>query len=252
MSDLLNNKRILITRPQHQAVTLAQLVEKAGGQAICFPTLEIVPLTDNQATLARLKNLKAYQWVIFISSNAVNFALQANDGKIDNFKSVKIAAVGKATARTLQAAGLTPDLVPESSFNSEALLAMLKTQDLNQHAFLIMRGEGGREMLAESLRESGATVDYCEVYKRIMPVCDNSVVCSLVQQHKIDMITITSSEALQNLLIMLAQVKQLLFAIPLCVISDRIKQIAVAYGFKQVLVTESPADAAIFKIITSV
>ena len=65
-----------------------------------------------------------------------------------------------------------------------------------------------------------------------------------------DVITVTSVNALQNLLIMLnEQYHQQLFWIPLVVISDRIRHIAADIGFKRIAVTNSPSDVAILETV---
>lgn len=244
MTQLLNGKRILVTRPQQQALNLVQLIEQHGGQACGFPTLEIVPIV-NTAVNEQLENLKSYQWLIFISANAVNFAVAAINGKIGHLTQAKLAAVGKATAKALQEAGLTVDLVPETGFNSEALLEMPALEKVQKQRILIVRGVGGRETLAEQLKKRGAIVDYWEVYRRQRPEIDAMPVLKLLKRQQIDWLTITSSEALQNLITMLDMHKSLLFNVPLVVISERIKQIAESIGFKKIVVSSSPDDAAI-------
>ena len=242
----LNGKRILVTRPEQQNVVLTQLIEQHGGQAIVFPTLEIVSIENTPSVKQQLENFKSYQWLIFISSNAVNFAVTANNGKIESFKQSKIAAIGKATAKALQNAGLTVDLLPETCFNSESLLAMPALQNIAQQNILIIRGRGGRETLAQELQKRGANVEYWEVYQRQMPVIDTLPVVNLLNQQQLDILTITSVDALQNLLTMLKPHIFLLIAIPLIVISERIKQAAEAIGFKTIVVSSNPDDRAIF------
>jgi uroporphyrinogen-III synthase len=249
MINKLNYKRILVTRPKLQAHNLISLIEQHGGQAIAFPTLEILPLENSQATKQQLENLKTYQWFIFISANAVNFAVTANNGKIGHLTQTKIAAVGKATAKALQDAGLTVDLMPETGFNSEALLATQALQQLQNQQILIVRGVGGRETLADELKKRGAKVDYCEVYQRKIPDIDTRTVVDLLHRQQLNFLTITSSEALHNLVTMLDVHKNLLVNIPLVVISERIKQIAQIIGFKKIVVSSSPDDAAILNTI---
>lgn len=253
MNNSLNSAKILVTRPVLQALKLTELIKQHQGEAILFPTLEIEKLNNRQQIRAVFKNLSSYQWLIFISANAVNFALQANNGKIDGIKDTKIVAVGKATAKSLQDFGLKTYLVPEKGFNSEAVLAMPLLQDIENQKILIVRGQGGRETLAKNLTQRGAKVDYLEVYKRIMPKIDNSALINLLKQQQLSIITITSGEALDNLIMMLGhEIKYQLFEIPLIVISERIKKIAVEIGFKQVFVTENPADMAIIKTVITV
>jgi uroporphyrinogen-III synthase len=249
----LNGARVLVTRPAHQAENLSRLIQARGGEAVRFPVLDIVARDNIDEIQDALKNLGKFQWVVFISPNAVNFALKANNGKIDRLKAVRFAAVGRATAQALEAAGLTVDAVPEQGYTSEALLAMPQIQQIKGQSCLIVRGKGGREELANTLRSRGADVQYLEVYKRTIPSIDNSQVVQLLTQHRLDVITVTSGEALQNLLIMLGEENhRLLLPIPLVVVSDRIGQLAAGMGFKRIAVTESPADTAILETVTIV
>lgn len=255
MTNDLRGAHILVTRPAHQADGLCQLITQHGGVAVRFPTIEVVeiPQPINQDNLTQpatnlLPQLSKYQWLIFTSANAVNFALAAKGGKIDEFMAAQRAAIGQASARELERAGLPINLLPVTGFDSEALLAMPQLQQVQDQAILIVRGLGGREELASVLRDRGATIEYWEVYQRVMPFLDKTEVLALLAKDKINAITITSFEALQNLLIMLGtDLKGKLILIPLVVISERIKKLAEELGFTRIAVTENPADAAILK-----
>jgi len=250
LNKVLSGVHVLVTRPEHQAENLSRLIEKQGGVAVRFPTLGIVARDDAGDEIKNtLENPDNFQWIIFISANAVNFALKANGGKIARTKSVRFAAVGQSTAQAMKTAGLTVDLMPENSYNSEALLAMPQLQQVDEQNFLIVRGEGGREQLATTLRSRGAEVNYLEVYKRIIPRIDSSSVVKLLAQHRLDVITVTSAEALQNLSLMLGENNKLLSLIPLVVVSDRIRCIAADMGFNRITVTDSPIDTAILETV---
>ncbi len=211
MKPALHGARVLVTRPTHQADKLCRLIEGYGGVPVAFPTLEIVGLdaeftgleSGHTSGASQLPNLSDYRWLIFTSANAVNFALKANGGKIGGFKSTSIASIGKATANTLQAAGLEVDLLPTAGFDSEAMLAMPEMLVVHGANILIIKGQGGREELANVLRQRGAYVDYWEVYKRVIPDVDCSELTKLIDHDKLDVIIITSSESLQNLVDML-------------------------------------------------
>jgi len=255
MKNTLTGLKILVTRPVPQAINLAQLITQQGGQAIIFPTIMIESLNNLSTIKKSFKNIAHYQWLVFISVNAVNFAYQINDGKIDIFKHAKIVAIGKATTNALKNIGLTVELAPETGFTSEALLSMQSLQAIKGQRFLIIRGQGGREILANKLKQRGAKVDYLEVYKRVKPNPTNkAIVIGLLKQKKLDAITITSAEALNNLMALLMGriIASLLLEIPLIVISNRIKDMALEIGFKHVLVSASPADTAIIKTVTTV
>lgn len=248
----LNGVRILVTRPAHQANALSQLITEQGGIAVRFPTLAIVASESRLEIQKKLTDLSQFQWLVFISANAVNFALKANDGKISANPMPSIVAIGAATAHALQSVGLTVDVMPEQSCDSEGLLALPQMQVLYGQSFLIVRGNSGREDLANTLRSRGAVVEYLEVYNRTISPVDNQPVLDLLATKTLDVITATSVDVLQNLLIMIgAGARQQLLAIPLVVVSERIRCIAVNMGFERVVVTESPSDAAILEAVTT-
>ncbi|MDD2658142.1 MAG: uroporphyrinogen-III synthase [Methylococcales bacterium] len=248
----LNGAHILVTRPAHQAKNLCRLIEERSGVAVRFPTLAIAALDNAGAIQNTLAHLDRYQWLVFVSANAVTMhSYYSDDGKMTKHMPVRIAAIGKATAQALEQAGLPVDLVPDSGYSTEALLAMPQMQQLKGQSCLIVRGEGGREELATLLRSRGASVEYLDVYKRILPGIDSSQVRLLLAQDKLDVITVTSGEALQNLLIMLEEVDhQRLIKTPLVVVSNRIRQIAAGMGFERIAVTDCPSDVAILETVT--
>lgn len=258
MKPALHGAHILVTRPAHQADKLCRLIEQSGGVPVSFPTLEIVGL-DSEFTgsdsaqnsgPSQLPRLTDYQWLIFTSANAVNFAMKANGGKIAEFTQVQIAAIGKATQNALNAAGIPVALTPGRGMDSESLLAEPLMQAVNVIGakILIVKGQGGRDELAKVLHERGCRVDFWEVYKRVMPDTDCSGLKRLLDRDKLDAIVITSSESLRNLVSMAGENdNNNLVKIPLIVISNRIKQFAAELGFARIKVAESPADEAILE-----
>lgn len=256
----LRGKRILVTRPVPQAEKLCRLVAEHGGIPVHLPTLEILPKKNINEIQRTLADLDSYQWIIFTSINAVNFALQANSGKIPleapaNPSAVEsdcrgFVAIGPSTATAMRLAGIPVNLVPKG-YTSEALLAMPQFSRVTGQRCLIVRGEGGREQLSLTLRNRGAVVEYLEVYKRTLPNLDQSFIAESLRQH-LDWITATSVEALQNLLILAGKENsKRLLLIPLVVVSERIKQAAIMMGFAQIVVADGPADNDILKTLYS-
>jgi uroporphyrinogen-III synthase len=257
----LHGAHVLVTRPAHQAEKLCQLIQEQGGTAVRFPTLEIVGLINSSVNASDkissatypIQPLSEYQWLIFTSTNAVNFALKANGGKIGGFKSTSIASIGKATAKTLQTAGIEVNLLPTAGFDSEALLAMPEMQAVGDANILIVKGQGGREELANVLRQRGAYVSYWEVYKRVRPDVDCSELMKLIDHDKLDVIIITSSESLQNLVDMLGnKYNKKLVTTALVVVSQRIERFAADIGFTRISVAECPSDEAILETAIAV
>lgn len=251
---VLEGKQILVTRPVHQAENLVMLLESAGATAIRLPTIAIEEQANNRHIKATLANISQFDWVIFISANAVNFALHANGGKIPGLNDVRVVAIGKASANALKIQGIAVSLSPENGFSSETLLVSRSLQDIKGQRFLIVRGEGGRELLAMTLRDRGAHVEYLEVYRRVVPAIDCSAVALMLAKNKLNVITVSSGEILQNLLFMLGEkTHAALRELPLVVVSDRVRQIAANMGFKRIIMAKNPSDLAIIEaVITSV
>jgi uroporphyrinogen-III synthase len=246
MTSGLTGKTILVTRPEHQAGSLIKAIEQAGGTAVLFPVIEILPVDNQQAIRRCWKQVAGYHWLVFISANAVNFAASLNGGRIILPKTVKVAAIGQATARALQRHNIPVSLLPDEGYNSEALLKMADWQQLPGQRFLIVRGVGGREKLAETLKQRGAAVDYLEVYRRNQPRNDPQRVKKLLDRNALSAIVLTSGEAVKNLWDILDQDKTVL-SIPLVVISSRIAQIASRLGFEKIKVSQGPSEAAIIE-----
>ena len=244
----LSGKTILVTRPAHQAEPLCRLIEAAGGTPLRLPALQIHDNSHAPDLEHRLAQLSRYQIAIFISPNAVSFGLDAIErcgGMVD---SLMLASVGKGSARALQQRlGRQPDLIPQGSYDSEALLALEPLHHVSGKHILIVRGVGGRELLAETLRQRGAIVDYAEVYRRETP----PVPADSDWLEKTDIITVTSGEALQNLLAMTPPaLHDKLFSKPLVVISQRCAELARQLGFvQQPLITALVGDEAIVETL---
>ena len=239
-----------MTRPVLQAKNLCRLLAENDGVALCFPTLEISGVTPEPTIL---QAAAVSDWLIFTSSNAVDFAIKAFGGKMPSLNAgLRIAAVGQATASALLQAGWRVDCVPVSEFSSEGLLAEAPLQVVAGAHCTIVRGVGGREKLAEALISRGAIVSYLEVYSRSQPDVDCTELVDSLRNNQLQAITVTSVEALQNLTHMLdAEVAVLLRSLPLVVVSDRIKKTAEQLGFKQIAVSRQPTDAAILEILTT-
>jgi len=249
----LKGASILVTRPAHQAENLACLIEQAGGIAIRFPCLKIIALEVDFQAANIVNQLSNAHWLIFTSPNAVNFALNANDGKISQFLTKRIAAIGKGTAKALENSGLRVDLVPGTGFDSEAMLALPEFQQVKGQNIVIVRGQGGRNELVNVLTQRGAVVGYLEVYRRVMPEIDNTPVLGLIERNELNGIVVTSGEALENLLKMIGnRYQERLIEISLVTISQRIQNLAASLGFKRIAVTENPSDAAMLDAVIAV
>ena len=248
----LNGAGVLITRPGHQSAELARLVEKAGGVPVLFPAIEIEPTASASQLLSKFHSLSRHDLAIVISSNAANYGEPVLAELV--VQNVRLAAIGPATARTMKHLGCRPGVVPASGFNSEALLADEEFRDMAGRRVLILRGQGGRELLGDTLRHRGATVDYLEVYRRILPQPGSGEVEkieSLWAQGGIRFVAANSVETLDNLVKLLTQDGQrLLRASRIVTISERVVRKAEQIGIAApVLLAGSSKDQAMLDIM---
>lgn len=248
----LKQAKILVTRPAHQAEKLCHLIRENNGEPICLPTIEIVPLNLEKFEIEQA--LTNTDWFIFTSTNAVRCYCSLLDNvKMCELKKKTCFAIGQATAKALISEGLNVDLTPSDGYNSEALLNLLTLRDVSQRTISIIRGENGRETLSETLKKRGAKVSYQNVYKREIPKIDCAEVLQLISQNKLNFITITSGEAIENLVKMLPNMQHdLLKKIPLIVVSERIQNIAKNLDFENIALAQMPSDDAILKTITTI
>ena len=246
----LTNK-IMITRPAHQAGSLINSIQSAGGQVLTFPTLEIQPLSADDTQLKM--PIASYDIFIFISPNAVDYGVRylQQNGKVP--ASSLLATVGPGSARAIeQVLGRTPEIQPEKDFNSEGLLQHPKLVDVKEKHILIVKGKGGRPLLQTTLSQRGATVEALDVYKRVIPEYESDQVIIDLQNHALAAIVITSGESLQNLVTMIPDdVHQALFQVPLVLVNERIADIAKEYGFTgPIYLTYSANDENILQVLT--
>lgn len=231
--------KIAVTRPREQAVQLVRRIEQAGGIPLLFPLLDIAPAQDQQALHEQLSHLAQFDLAIFISPNAVQYGMAAirAAGKLP--QNLKIATVGQGSAKALRELGVTSVIAPAERFDSEGLLALPEFQDVAGWRVLIFRGDGGRELLGDTLKARGATVEYAACYRRSKPQQDIAALLDAAP----DALTVTSSEALDYLWQMLGDAQRdRACAIPLFVPHPRIAGLAQRQGWRQARLTDAGDD----------
>ncbi|MEN9916158.1 MAG: uroporphyrinogen-III synthase [Pseudomonadota bacterium] len=247
----LNGLRVLITRPMHQAHSLIEQIQKYEGIAVHFPTLDIIPSKNIKKIELSIKKLNQYDFVIFISPNSAYYIAKSIH-RICSFwpKNLKILATGPGTALALTQCDLPCHEYPKNDFSGKGILKLATLQNVNQKKFLIIKGEGGRAYLAESLKARGAQVDNLNVYKRQLPKIDKS---NIPNQKSIDIIICTSHSGLKNLVSLLYPYWQAsLLKKQLLVISTRLQDSAKKLGFvKTPLISDNATNTAILNTLFS-
>jgi len=238
--------KITVTRPRDQAAQLARRIEQVGGIPLLFPLLDIAAAQDPQALHEQISRLAQFNLAIFISPNAVQYGMAAIRAAGDLPPTLKIATVGQGSAKALRELGIVDVIAPAERFDSEGLLALPELQNVAGQRVLIFRGDGGRELLGDTLRERGATVEYAACYRRSKPQQDVAALLDAAP----DALTVTSSEALDYLWQMLDDAQRdSVCGIPLFVPHTRIAELAHRQGWRQVRLTDAGGDGLLFALI---
>lgn len=187
---------ILVTRPARQAGAFAQKISALGAAPVIFPAIAILPPADPTRLARAHAELRDYDFAVFVSANAVEYGAP---GASHWPASVTAFAPGPGTAEALAAAGIAGARVPATTFDSEGLLALPEFVAPRGKRIVIFRGDGGREQLGDALRARGATVEYVACYRRAAPSGGGQGLAEAFRAGRIDAVTITSSEGLDNL-----------------------------------------------------
>lgn len=229
--------RLLLTRPAEDCAALAQSLAAAGVASSCLPLLAIEPVAvDNQQRLL-LEGLQGFQAIIVVSKPAARLLLEqlAKAGLQPPVQGW--FTVGEATAAVLQGAGLAVSVPPRGD-DSEALLALPALRQavaVPAPRVLIVRGVGGRELLAERLAEQGASVDYLELYRRCLPAYPAGTLMRRIEAERLNGLVVSSGQGFEHLQQMAGADWLQLARLPLFVPSPRVAEQARAAGAQQVV-----------------
>lgn len=249
---------LIITRPRTQAESLAERVRMQGIDSLIFPLLEIRPFTEQQSLQFAFQELAEFSLVIFVSPSAIEIALNAYTKMTSAIWSTPIAVLGPGSIKALNRHGMSSentriispvnvlhteqDVIGQSVghyFDSEKLLealtdAGLGLQTLRGKRVLLIRGMGGRELLAQTLRQAGVDLTIVEIYQRCMPVPSAVLWAELKKViYSPHIWLLTSAEAAKNLFT-LRQAQSWLPLTAALVTHPRIAEIAKKIGFSKV------------------
>lgn len=252
-SSSLAGRHVVITRPAAQAGALKAAIEAEGGIAVVYPVLEIQPLEDTAPLLAAARRLDDYTFACFVSPNAIEHALDIVLAERRWPQRLRALVMGPSSQAALAARGIHDVIAPRGRYDSEALLALpeLAEQAVRGKRVVVFRGEGGRELLGETLTARGATVDYVASYRRLRPAANPGPLIELAARNALDAVTITSSEGMNNFVAMLGDAaREVLPRTTFFVPHVRIAEAAHAHGIARVVQT-GPADAGLLAGLTA-
>lgn len=239
---------ILVTRPHPQGEMLSALIQKNGGNAIHLPTIDIVPLADSQL-MQQIAKLDEYDWLIFVSAQAVLQIAPLIHTCWPLFPShIKIAAVGGGTAAALEKMHLSVHFFPKDDWRSEGLLNELPS--LTGKRIALIKGEGGRELLAKELIKKGAEVTSFITYQRCLPTLDMTFYQTLFREHRIDVVIAASQASLENLKMLIGEADwPALQRVTILINSPRLEALARQSGFKNLLLAKNASHHVIIETL---
>jgi len=199
--------RVIVTRPASQAADWVARLRSHSIDAIALPLMGIAPIADPAALHGAWHGLAQQRLIVFVSPNSAEqfFAQRPADAPWP--PALLAGSPGPGTTRVLAGLGVPADRIVEPAsdapqFDSESLWTRLRGLDWPGANVLIVRGDGGRDWLAQTLREAGAQVAHVAAYKRIAPAFDateGAVLRAALDQPAAHLWFFSSSEAIDNL-----------------------------------------------------
>jgi uroporphyrinogen-III synthase len=202
--------QIIVTRPWVQAIDWVRQLQANRIEAAALPLIAIEPATDTAALVVAWNGLAAQRLVIFVSPNACEQFFVQRPPSIAWPAGVYAASPGPGTTRTLIGVGVPAEQIIEpasdaAQFDSESLWAQLSKRDWRDASVLILRGDTGRDWLADTLRAHGARVSHLAAYRRAVPVLDEAqgrLLRAAIESPASHLWLFSSSEAIDNLAVL--------------------------------------------------
>jgi uroporphyrinogen-III synthase len=239
--------RLLLTRPADESAALSDLLAEQGIFSSSLPLLDIAPIPASDTMRQVMQELDRYSAVIVVSKPAARIALELLDRFCSSAPRVQWFSVGAATAQILADHGLDVSF-PAQGDDSEALLELALLREAiagPDPRVLILRGEGGRELLAERLRERGASVEYLELYRRELPHYLPAALPRQIEAERLNGLVVSSGQGFEHLHQLAADAWPRLARLPLFVPSPRVAELARAAGALTVVDCRGASAAAL-------
>ena len=252
--------RVLVTRPAAQAEEWVAALTRRGLDAVALPLISIAAAQDLSAVHGAWTSLSSHQLIFFVSPNAVEWFFAARPNHQAWPPALQAASPGPGTTAALLRSGVVPHLIVEpradaDQFDSEALWQVLQTQRWEAASVLVVRGDGGRDWLAEQLRTAGALVSFVSAYRRVAPQFSNTsaaVLQAALATPERHVWLFSSSEAVMNLMqLQQVQAAPVNWSLATALTTHpRIAQSAEAAGFGKVLSCRPTLDAVVQQLVS--
>lgn len=245
----LKGRTILVTQALEQAKRFTNLLKQKGARVLACPTVDMIPC-ETPKTLQCLKQIETYDWLVFVSQNAVIFFFQLLSkhgiSKV-RLRRLRIAALGKTTREVLKQNKLRVHLVPAGYPDSgaEAHLMVLFKGKVDRKKILVLKSLDAQPPLLDILRSKGALIDAPALYKSILPAENSKILLRYLSQERIDAVTFTSPSTVYNFIKMLNTDRHLLKRLEMLTIATLGDVTARAVGEMGLQVRVKPSEFTI-------
>lgn len=243
---------ILVTRPSPAGEALVKRLTALGKTAWHTPLIDFLPGNDLPLLPATLSTLSEGDWVIATSQHAIHYAQSTlQHARISWPEHIQYFAIGKSTALQLHAVSGQHIISPPLPETSESLLQLPQLQDVQGRQVLILRGNGGRRAIAETLSQRGAHVMLCECYQRHIINYNGPQQSAYWQKLSISTLVISSGEMLQLMYELIPQQDRetWLLQCHLVVVSERLAGLARILGWRNIKVAEGADNDALLRAL---
>lgn len=243
---------ILVTRPAPQGEALVSRLCALGQVAWSFPLIEFMPGRELPKLSPLLSSLTADDLVFALSRHAVEFAHAQLQRQGASWPSApRYFSIGRTTALALHTVSGYDIRYPQDREISEVLLQLPELQNVAGRRALILRGNGGRELLAETLTERGVEVIFCECYQRSAKHYDGAEEAMRWQNRGVTTLVVTSGEMLQQLWSLIPQWyrEHWLLRCRLLVVSERLAHLARELGWQDIQVADNADNDALLRAL---
>lgn len=196
--------RVLVTRPEDRSLDLARMLRDEGADALRVPAIRIAPPDDPEPLARAVREAHGYDWIVWTSASGVRafFAEVERQGKDARaIGRARICAIGPATEGALREHGLRADAVPAEFRGEAAAKAILDAHggDLGGLRILLPRAAVAREVLPDTLRGAGASVDVVHAYKNVPASAeDEGAIRRALDEGAIDVVTFTAPSTVES------------------------------------------------------
>jgi uroporphyrinogen-III synthase len=243
---------ILVTRPSPAGEELVSRLRTLGQVAWSFPLIEFSPGRELSMLVDQMNALQEGDLIFALSQHAVEFAhAQLQQAGREWPTAPRYFAIGRTTALALHTVSGADVRYPLDREISEVLLQLPELQNIAGKRALILRGNGGRELIGETLTARGADVDFCECYQRSAKNYEGAEEAMRWQSRGVTTVVVTSGEMLQQLWSLIPQWyrEHWLLRCRLLVVSERLAHLARELGWQDIKVADNADNDALLRAL---